>query len=32
MNSFIKKAAKAYRTVNYCLASAQVYLNEAARR
>jgi len=32
MNSFIKKAAKLYRTVNYCLASAEVYLHQNERR
>ncbi len=32
MNRFVKKAAKVYRTVNYCLASAELYLHEAERR
>lgn len=32
MNRIVKRAAKIYRTVNYCLASAEVYLNQAKRR
>lgn len=32
MVSFFKKAANAYRTVNYCLASAEVYLHEANKK
>ncbi len=29
MYNFIKKAASLYRKVNYCMASAEVYLHEA---
>ena len=29
MSNFFKKAANIYRTVNHCLASAEVYLYEA---
>lgn len=32
MNKILKKAGKIYRTVNYCLASAEVYLHEASRK
>lgn len=32
MNNLIKKAAKAFRTVNYCLASAPIYLHETNRK
>ncbi len=32
MHSLIKKMAKLFKTANYCLASAEVYLNEANRK
>lgn len=31
MNKFVKKAANIYRAINYCIASAEVYLHEAER-
>lgn len=32
MNRFTTKAAKIFRTVNYCIARSEVYLHEAGRR
>ncbi len=32
MSNLLKAAAKVYRTVNYCIASAELYLHEADNR
>ncbi len=31
-NNLLKKAARFYRTVNYCMVRAELYMNEANRK